>query len=196
MGNELDQLAEARDSHHHQEHARHQARGQQAGQPVARDYRREHDHERRRRTRDLELGAARDRDHDTGDDRRVQAMLWRHPDRDRERHGQRQRHDPDHQPRQRIGAKIREAVALGQHLAQRRRHRQLQGHASPLGEQRKERAAFGHASRRRPSASRRNAAQRKAYCAALKTTPPSSRMVVRTFALSPSPRYASALSSS
>ena len=53
-----------------------------------------------------------------GHDRRVEAVLRRDADGDRQRHRQRQRDDADDDARQHVGAQIGPRVALAQHRAQ------------------------------------------------------------------------------
>ena len=76
---------------------------------------------------DLHARAAEQRDHEAGDDRRVQPVLRRDADGDGERHRQRQRHDADHQAGQHVLLQVAPAVALAQHRAQRRGRQLPQG---------------------------------------------------------------------
>ena len=68
---------------------------------------REDDDESGRGARDLELAATEHRDDGSCDDRRVEAMLRRNTDGDRQRHRQRQGDDAHHDAREQIRAKLR-----------------------------------------------------------------------------------------
>ena len=93
---------------------------------VAGDDRHQHHRHRPGRSRDLDVRAAEDGRHDAGDDRRDQPRLGTEPGRDAERQRQRQRHDPDGQPRQQVGAPRLPQPGVvgspGQHLADDRPH--------------------------------------------------------------------------
>ena len=114
------------------------ARRQQAREALARHDRREDDDERRGRPRDLELRAAGQRDHDPRDDRRVQAVLRRHADRDGERHRERQRDDADDEPREHVRAERRSVVALRERLSDRGADRQSKANGNRRPETRTE----------------------------------------------------------
>jgi hypothetical protein len=75
--------------HRDEEDAGHEPGRQQPREAVLGDDGREDDDERRGRPGDLELAAAEERHHEARDDRRVEPVLGRHADRDRERHRQR-----------------------------------------------------------------------------------------------------------
>jgi hypothetical protein len=115
---ELHQLAEPRQPHPDQDHARHHPGDQQAGDAVLLHDRQEDHDERRGRPGDLDPGAAEQRADDAGDDRGVEAVLRRHPGGDRERHRQRQRDHADHQAGHQVGAKVGARVALLEALPQ------------------------------------------------------------------------------
>jgi len=144
MRNELNQLAEAGHAHEHEQDARHEPCGEQARKAIARHDWGKHNHERGGGTGDLELGATRHGHDRASHDGSVKAVLRRHADSDGKRHRQRQSHDAHDEACQGVGAEVGDAVALGERLAQRRRHRKVERHARTLWKARKERFAFGH----------------------------------------------------
>ena len=103
---ELDELTETAEPHRDQNQPAHQAGEQQPGHAEAGIDGGQDDDEGRGRTRHLQPRAAQRRHHRAGDDRGVEPILRRHPDRDRERHRQGKRDDADHQARQHVGAQI------------------------------------------------------------------------------------------
>ena len=109
---EFDELAETTKPHHDQDEAAHHAGKQQPGHPEAGIDRGQDDDEGRRGSRHLQPRASQRGHHHAGDDRRVEPVLRRHPDRDRERHRQGKRDDPDHQARQHVGPQIGARVPL------------------------------------------------------------------------------------
>jgi len=127
---ELDQPAEPRQAHERQKHAREERRHQQAAQPVTRRDRRQDDHERRRRpvtwTRDPPSNAA------TAPPTMAvyRPCCGGTPGGDRERHRQRQRHDPDDAARHQVGPQVAARVAVCQAVTQKA-SRPQRGHSSP-----------------------------------------------------------------
>ena len=84
------------------------------------DHHEHHRNERGRRSADLDAGPAEGGNHESGDDRRMQALFGRRAAGNGQCHRQRQGHDGHRESGDRIGTQIAQAVALAQHRQQLR----------------------------------------------------------------------------
>ncbi len=109
---ELDRAAQARQTEPHEDQARHERRDGEPVHAVLLDDRAHDHHERTGGPTDLDARASERRDQESGDDRGGEAPLGGHAARDRERDGERQRHDADDHARTQIGEELRAGVAL------------------------------------------------------------------------------------
>jgi hypothetical protein len=109
---ELDHPAQSREAERDEHHPRHQRRDREPVVAVLlHDPVHDH-HERPGRAADLHPRTAQERDQEAGDHRGIESALGRHPARDGEGDGQRQRHDPDDDAGIHVGAKLLPGVAL------------------------------------------------------------------------------------
>ncbi len=120
MRDELDEAAHAGESEPHQHHARYHRCDHQPGKAVFPRYWRQQNDEGGGWAADLHARAAEHGDHRSRYDCGVQAVLRRNAARDRQGHGQGQRHHADHEPRQHVAPHFGESVPGSEDSAQRR----------------------------------------------------------------------------
>src|SRR5438034_6230944 len=106
IGDELDGAAQPRQPEAHEDDARHQGRHGEPLHPMALHDRIDDHDERARRPADLYARAAQCGDEESRDDGGEQPALGAHSARNREGDGERERHDPDDDPRAEIGEEL------------------------------------------------------------------------------------------
>src|SRR5690606_14352031 len=118
VGHELDQVAHARHSQHHQYGPGHQGNQQQAAQPVGLGNGQQYHHEGGGGTGDIEPRTSEQGDDQPADDTGIETMLGRHPDRDGQGHGQRDGDDAHGDAGKYIAAQAAQRIALTEAVAQ------------------------------------------------------------------------------